>query len=212
MKCLYPLLIALSTSHFSMAQNSSSPDTTKTTGEKRIFTSVEQVPQFPGGMENFGRYLSKNLKYPDVARLIGINGKLRLSFIVDRDGSIIQAAPLNCIGAGCEAEGVKLLENSPKWTPGIQNGRAVRVAFSVPINFSIDQGKVTLKTLRKSKYGFVFNIKGTLYTIDETEKLIGDSFMSQQVDIAESFFNYNKISKFDTPGKKEVYLIILKST
>jgi len=212
MKRLYLLLITLLAYHFSMAQNSPSPDTTKTTGEKRIFTSVEQVPQFPGGMENFGRYLSKNLKYPDVARLIGINGKLRLSFVVDRDGSITQAKPLNCIGAGCEAEAVKLLENSPKWNPGIQNNRPVRVAYSIPISFSIDQGKVALKTLRKSNYGFVFNIKGTLYTIDEAEKLIGDSFMSQQVDIAEPFFNYNKISKFDIPGKKEVYLIILKST
>ncbi|MCR8561719.1 energy transducer TonB [Mucilaginibacter sp. BJC16-A38] len=208
MKSLYSLLIILLIVTQSSAQNTGTPDTTK----KLIFTAIEKVPEFPGGMQGFGLYLSKNIKYPDVARLIGINGKLRLSFVVDRDGSITDVTPLNCIGAGCEAEAVKLLEQCPKWSPGVQNSKPVRVAYSIPISFTANQGKVLMQNLRKSGYGFVFNVKGTLYTIDEAEKIIGDSFMSQQVDIAEPFFNYNKITKFDMPDKKEVYLIIIKST
>jgi protein TonB len=212
MKCLYPLLISLFIVRLSYAQTSAPPDTPQNTSNKKIFSSVEMVPSFPGGIEGFSTYLSRNLKYPDVARLIGINGKLNLSFVIERDGRVVEATPKNCIGAGCEAEAVKLLESSPRWRPGIQNGRPVRVMYVIPITFTVDQRKVTMKNLRKSGYGFVFNVKGALYTIDEAEKIIGDSFLSQQVEIAEPFFNYNKIEKFEMPDKKDVYLIILKST
>jgi hypothetical protein len=171
----------------------------------------EQRPEFPGGMQAFYKYLSKNLRYPEVARLIGINGKLTMSFVVDRDGRITNVTPVNCIGAGCEAEATRLLEASPAWQPGIQDGKPVRVVYAIPIGFVVDQGKVTLKELRASAYGFVFNIKGELYTIDEAEKILGKSFMSDQVEIAQAFFNYNHIQKFEMPDKKEVYLLIFKS-
>jgi protein TonB len=214
MKRFYPLFIVLLTCHFSYARGSSSPDTTNKTTEKPVFTSVEQVPQFPGGIPAFLNYISKNLHYPDVARLIGINGKLNVSFVVDRYGRITDVTPKNCIGAGCEAEAVRLLEMSPTWMPGIQNGKPVRVMYSVPISFSLGEGKVKayMVNLRRSNYGFVFNIKGTLYTIDEAETILGNSFMSDQIENAEPFYNYNKIQKFEMPDKKEVYLLIFKST
>jgi len=211
MKYLYPLVAFILISQLLKAQTDSSPDTSANK-KGRVFTSIEKVPSFPGGTENFYRYLAKNLKYPDVARLVGINGKLRVSFVVDKDGSIIDAAPINCIGAGCEAEAVKLLENSPKWSPGMQNSRPVRVAFSVPITFSSEPRIVKMSELRQSGYGFVFNIKGSLYTIDEAEKILGVQFQSTSVDIAEPFFNYNKIEKFNIRGKKDVYLVIMKSS
>jgi hypothetical protein len=69
-----------------------------------------------------------------------------------------------------------------------------------------------MKNLRNSAYGFVFNIKGTLYTIDEAQKILGDSFPSDLIELAEPFYNYNKIQKFEMPDKKEVYLLILKTT
>jgi len=211
MKYLYPLVAFLLISQFVKAQTGSSPDTSGNKKE-RVFTSIEKVPSFPGGTENFYRYLAKNLRYPDVARLVGINGRLKVSFVVERDGSIAEATPMNCIGAGCEAEAVKLLENSPKWSPGMQNSRPVRVAYSVPITFSTEPRIVKMSELRQSGYGFVFNIKGAMYTIDEAEKILGVQFQSTSVEIAEPFFNYNKIEKFNIRGKKDIYLVIMKSS
>jgi protein TonB len=174
----------------------------------------EHQPEFPGGYAAFNKYLSKNLKYPEVARLIGIDGRLVVSFVVNKDGRIVQATPENCIGAGCEAEAVRLLEASPTWKPGILDGRPVSVRYTVPINFTIGKGKVTayMANLRKSNYGFVFNIKGVLYTIDEAQKILGDSFPSDKIELAEPFYNYEKIQKFEMPDKKEVYLLIFKTT
>lgn len=211
MKHVSLVTIILLISHLSSAQDSTKMAPVKGPSLEDEFL-IESRPQFPGGQAGFYRYLTKNLKYPEVAQLVGINGKVRMSFVVEKDGTVSNATAENCIGAGCETEAAKLLENSPKWVPGVQNGKVVRVLFFVPINYSIEEGKVKMKDLRKSGYGFVFNVKGMLYTIDEAEKLIGSSFMSQQVEIAEPFFNYNKIEKFNMPDKKDVYLIILKST
>jgi len=185
-------------------------DTTKK--GKEIFTAVEQVPEFPGGYEAFSKYLSKNLKYPAVARLIGINGRLVMSFVVEKDGHVADATPRNCIGAGCEAEAVRLLEASPVWKPGIQDGKPVRVQYSIPISFTVGNGQQTtdLRDLRSSPYGFVFKIKDSLYTIDEAQKILGKRFPADQIEVAEPFYNYNKIEKFEMPDKKEVYLLIFK--
>ena len=207
---MVPLLIAMLITCASYAQRA---DTTKKQNVEKGEFDIESVPEYPGGLPAFYAYVHKNLKYPDVARLIGINGKLHVSFVVDKDGSITDVTPTNCIGAGCEAEAVKLLEGSPKWKPGIQNSKAVRVRYNMPITFNLTgKEKVYMINLRKSDYGFIFNIKGTLYTIDEAEKILGKQFESTNIEIAQPFFNYNKIAKFDIPNKKEVYLIILKST
>ncbi|WP_428329912.1 energy transducer TonB [Mucilaginibacter sp.] len=209
MKRLYPLFIALITTCLAHAQDT---DTIKRQNNHTAFTSVEKIPEFPGGEESFKRYISKKMQYPEIARLIGINGMLRVSFVVDEHGFIKDATPTNCIGAGCEAEAVKVLEASIPWIPGIQNGRPVRVKFTIPINFWVDKKSVAIKELRKSDYGFIFNIKGNLYTIDEAAAILGKSFESDQVEIAQPFYNYNNTQKFKITGKKEVYLLIFKST
>ncbi|BAU52854.1 energy transducer TonB [Mucilaginibacter gotjawali] len=210
--CFLPVLLL--TCQLSHAQDTTSTDAGKTKNDSRVFTSVEQIPEFPGGYQAFSNYLAKNLQYPKVARLIGVNGKLLVSFTVDEGGHVINATPRNCVGAGCEAEAVRLLEASPVWRPAIQNGRPVRVQFNVPISFSLGGAPATtyIGNLRNSKYGFVFNIKGVLYTIDEAEKILGRSFPSDQIEVAEPFYNYNKVEKFEMPDKKEVYLIILKKS
>jgi len=209
MKNLCLLLIALLLCKLANAQTLAIDSANKTKPTKN-FTSVEQVPEFPGGFQAFANYLSKNIKYPEIADLIGVNGKVIVSFVVERDGKITNVVPRNCIGAGCESEAVKVVEMSPAWHPGIQNSKPVRVAYSVPINFSIDKGKVKLKTLRNSGFGFVFSIKDSLYTIDEAEAIIGKSFNSEDLQMAEPFYNYDKVTKFDMPDKKEVYLLIFK--
>jgi protein TonB len=210
MKHLHTLLITLLSIHLLHAQGVSPKADTSKASQKKVYTSIEKIPEFPGGITAFYTYLSKNLHYPDVARLLGINGKLVVSFVVDKDGRVTDVTPKNCVGAGCEAEAVRLLESSPAWKPGIQDDKPVRVMYSVPISFTVDKGEIKMNDLRASNYGFIFNIKGKLYLIDEAEALLGKSFMSEQIDISQPFYNYNKIQKFEIPDKKEVYLIIIK--
>jgi protein TonB len=210
MKHFLALFLVLMICYCANAQVSSKDTSKKSEG--KVFSAVEIVPEFPGGMQAFSNYLGKNLRYPDVARLIGLNGRLVMSFVVDTSGKVTQATPVNCIGAGCEAEAARLLEASPAWSKGMQDGRPVRVQYSVPIGFTIGGNeKTNMRSLRNSDYGFVFSIKDTLYTIDEAQKILGRSFDPNDVRAAEPFYNYDKLPKFDMPDKKEVYLIIMKS-
>jgi len=103
----------------------------------QIFTSVEQVPEFAGGLEKFGQYLSKNIRYPAVARENNTQGRVICTFVVEKDGSLTDIKVVRGIGSGCDEEAVRVLKNSPKWKPGIQNGRPVRVQYSVPISFTL---------------------------------------------------------------------------
>lgn len=105
----------------------------------KIFSSVEQVPVFPGGMEAFIRYLGKNIRYPAVARENGTQGKVIVSFVCERDGSLTDIHVTRGIGDGCDEEATRVIKASPKWSPGIQNGRPVRVAYSVPISFALSE-------------------------------------------------------------------------
>ncbi|MBB6111428.1 outer membrane transport energization protein TonB [Mucilaginibacter lappiensis] len=103
----------------------------------QIFTSVEQVPEFPGGLDKFGAYLGKSIRYPAVARENGTQGRVIVTFVVEKDGSLTDIKVTRGIGSGCDEEAVRVLKNSPKWKPGIQNGRPVRVQYSVPISFTL---------------------------------------------------------------------------
>jgi protein TonB len=214
MKLFYILLGALLVTQTSSAQAPVTKDSVTKSGDGKVFTTAEQIPEFPGGIPAFYKYISKNLQYPIVARLIGLTGKVNVSFVLNENGKITEATPINCIGAGCEAEAARVLELCPTWKPGIQNGKPVRVMYTMPITFDLGgkKEKTRLKDLRRSEFGFVFSIKDTLYTIDEAEKILGKEFDPGQVLTADVFYNYNKLQKFEMPGKKEVYLIIFKST
>lgn len=103
----------------------------------KIFTAVEKNPDFPGGLEAFGRYLGKNIHYPAVARENNVQGKVYLQFVVEKDGSLTDIKVLRSLGSGTDEEAVRVLKSSPKWKPGIQNGRPVRVYYTVPISFTL---------------------------------------------------------------------------
>jgi len=103
----------------------------------KIFTSVEQVPEFPGGLDKFAAYLGKSIRYPAVARENGTQGRVIVSFVCEKDGSLTDVKVARDIGDGCGDEAVRVIKASPKWKPGIQNGRPVRVAYSVPVAFTL---------------------------------------------------------------------------
>ena len=103
----------------------------------QIFTAVEQAPSFPGGDGAFGKYLGKNIHYPAIARENNVQGRVVLTFVVERDGSLTDIKVLRSLGSGTDEEAVRVLKASPKWKPGIQNGRPVRVQYSIPVNFTL---------------------------------------------------------------------------
>ena len=101
--------------------------------------SLEHQPEFPGGMEAFANYLRKHLRYPASAADNGIAGKVYVNFVVERDGSLTDIKVARGVGFGCDEEAMRVLKKSPKWSAGEQNGRKVRVMFTVPIVFSMGE-------------------------------------------------------------------------
>ncbi len=101
------------------------------------FHSVEIAPSFPGGIDAFLKYVQKNYRYPRQAIEQGVKGRVILSFIVERDGSLTDIKIVRDLKFGTGEEAVRLLKASPKWSPGIQNGREVRVAYTLPIGLDI---------------------------------------------------------------------------
>lgn len=105
--------------------------------EEEIFIVVEDMPTFPGGDEARIRFLAENIRYPQMARESGIQGTVFVTFVVERDGSVTDVRVLRGIGGGCDEEAVRVIKSMPKWNPGKQRGRAVRVQFNMPIRFTL---------------------------------------------------------------------------
>ena len=105
--------------------------------EQEIFHVVESMPMFPGGEEALYSYLARNTRYPEMAKDAGISGKVDLTFVVERDGHITDARVLRGIGGGCDEEALRVINNMPKWTPGLQRNRPVRVQYVLDIKFTL---------------------------------------------------------------------------
>ncbi len=102
-----------------------------------VFTIVEENPVPVGGMNAFYRYVATYLIYPEIARRMGIEGNVFIEFVVEKDGTITAVKSIKGIGAGCDEEAVKVIIKAPKWKPGKQRGRAVRVRVVLPIHFRL---------------------------------------------------------------------------
>ena len=107
--------------------------------QDKVYTLVDEQPQFVGGKKAFSEYISKNLKYPNSALKMGIAGGVFVEFIVNKDGKISDMKIIRGIGGGCDEEAMRVIRNSPKWIPGKQRGRVVRVKMSIPIIFKIPE-------------------------------------------------------------------------
>lgn len=105
--------------------------------EEEIFMVVESQPEFPGGDKARMRYLQENLKYPQLAKESGIQGTVYVTFVVEKDGSVTDIQVARSIGGGCDEEAVRVVKAMPKWKPGQQRGKAVRVRFSLPLKFTL---------------------------------------------------------------------------
>ena len=105
--------------------------------EQEIFQVVENAPAFPGGDASRMKFLQENIKYPQMARESGIQGTVYVTFVVERSGAVTDVKILRGIGGGCDEEAVRVVKNMPKWEPGKQRGKPVRVQFNMPIKFTL---------------------------------------------------------------------------
>ncbi|MEQ8240820.1 MAG: energy transducer TonB, partial [Cyclobacteriaceae bacterium] len=102
---------------------------------EEIFQIVEDKPEPVGGIGSFYAYVAETLVYPTVAKRLGVSGVVYVRFVVEKDGDITDAKVIKGIGAGCDEEAVKVINDAPNWIPGRQRGRPVRVYMTVPIRF-----------------------------------------------------------------------------
>ena len=99
-------------------------------------SALDQMPEFPGGMEALNTYLRNNIRYPQEAQKAGIQGRVIIQFIVSKDGSITDAEVVESVDPQLDAEGLRLIKNMPRWKPGMRKGQAIRVKQTLPIRFA----------------------------------------------------------------------------
>lgn len=102
-----------------------------------IFTVVEEMPEFPGGQAELLKYLAKSIKYPVIAQENGVQGRVVCSFVVNRDGSIVDAEVVRGVDPSLDKEALRVITTMPKWKPGKQRGKPVRVKYTVPVTFRL---------------------------------------------------------------------------
>ena len=102
------------------------------------FLSVEMMPSFAGGNSEMYKFLGKMLKYPSAAQRAGVGGRVYMSFIIEKDGSITDVQVVKSVGFGLDEEATRVVKLMPKWNPGKQNGRNVRVKFTIPVTFKLE--------------------------------------------------------------------------
>ena len=106
--------------------------------EEVIFMVVESMPEFPGGQQALFKYLAENVKYPVIAQENGIQGRVICQFVVNKDGSIVEVVAVRSSGeASLDKEAIRVIKSMPKWKPGKQRGKPVRVKYTVPVNFRL---------------------------------------------------------------------------
>ena len=137
-------------------------------GEASVLVVVDTEPQFPGGIDAMYKFLQDNICYPRLALENNITGKVYVTFVVEKDGSITNPRLLRDIGGGCGQEAIRVVKMMPKWTPGMQGGKPVRVQFNIPVNFVITEdmkvrvieGMAPIETVRRPSDDSVEVMKG----------------------------------------------------
>ena len=130
MATLSALAILLTVNTTAVAQN-------KKAANDKVYEKAEVMPEFPGGEQAMMDFVAKNVKYPKEAMEKEISGRVLVSFVVEKDGSINETEVVKGIGGGCDEEAVRVVKAMPKWKPGKEKGKAVRVSFMLPIVFKL---------------------------------------------------------------------------
>ncbi len=107
------------------------------TKDSVVLKTVEQLPEFPGGIVQFMKWLTRNLRYPPIAQSQRIQGKVVVSFIINKDGSIASPTIVQSVDPILDREALRVVKMMPRWKPGLQNGKPCRTMFAIPVNFQL---------------------------------------------------------------------------
>ena len=132
----------LGASQVALAQQSDSlrMDTIEKADEQmELFGMVEEMPGFRGGEQKLFEFIGNNVVYPQEAKEAGIEGKVFVEFYIEGDGTVCDAKVLRGLGYGCDEEALRVIGLMPKWSPGKQRGKAVRVRYTLPVNFKLSK-------------------------------------------------------------------------
>ena len=182
---------------------SRTPKADKADEEQVIFQVVEEMPNFPGGMNECMKFLARNIKYPALAQKAKIEGRVIVQFVVDKDGSITDTKVVRSVSPELDAEALRVVGLMPKWNPGKQRGKAVAVKYTMPIMFSIHKdepkGEVTHAISLKA------DAEVPMETINDVKQLLregGVRYLNYEVrkdnDKQGSTVNENKVGSEDT--------------
>lgn len=119
----------------------------KSKSDEEVFMIVEKMPEFPGGMDAYYKYIGQNIQYPKQARNLGIEGRVMVEFVVEKDGSITDEKVMKGIGGGCDGEALRVVREAPDFMPGEQRGKKVRTKMIVPIVFKLEESESGNKDL-----------------------------------------------------------------
>lgn len=114
------------------------PEVGEVEGESDVYQIVEQMPKFPGGEAELFHYISKNIHYPQEAKEKGIQGRVFIGFVIEKDGSVSNIRNLRGVDSELDAEAIRVVESMPRWKPGMHRGEPVRVSYQIPIVFKLE--------------------------------------------------------------------------
>ncbi|KAA6566822.1 energy transducer TonB, partial [Salmonella enterica subsp. enterica serovar Lubbock] len=129
-----------------------------------VYDVVEKMPSFPGGMPALFEYLCNNLHYPKVAEEKKVEGRVLVTFVVGKDGSISNAELVRSVSEELDAEAIRVVSSMPKWQPGTQNGKPVNVKFTVPVTFKL-KGVVSTQNVNKKEQSVDNNVTKVVYIV-----------------------------------------------
>ena len=133
----WKLLATLSVLAILFTVNTTATAQNKKAANDKVFEKAEIMPEFPGGEQAMMDFVAKNVTYPKEAMEKEISGRVFVSFIVEKDGSVNEVNVKKGIGGGCDEEALRVVKAMPKWKPGKQDGKPVRVHFLLPITFKL---------------------------------------------------------------------------
>ena len=131
------LLATLSVLAILLMSNTTATAQDKKTANDKVLEKAEVMPEFPGGEQAMYDFVNKNVVYPEEAKEKEIAGRVIVSFIIEKDGSINEAKVVQGIGGGCDEEAVRVVKAMPKWKPGTEKGKPVRVHYMMPFTFKL---------------------------------------------------------------------------
>lgn len=175
--------------------------------EEQVFTVVEEMPEYPGGMSEFMKFIAQNIKYPADALQGKVEGRVIARFVVCKDGSISDIEIMRSVSPSLDAEAVRVLKLMPKWKPGRQRGRAVPVKFTVPVTFRLEKPKTDAASPSVSALP-----KDVAVFVDG--KRIGEKEFAainpKQIELIKVIKDKSKLGEYGVTDKNGVILIKMK--